>query len=78
MFISKKKFEEQLHKARMETAEKWETKLVECEKHYWERDEKNHERERLDRLDERILKCEKKLGLVEETPHCPYEIKTSY
>lgn len=77
MFISKKKFEERLQKERKGVAERWEKKLIECEKHYWELDEKNHERERLDRLDERILKCEKKLELAKETPHCPYEIKTS-
>ena len=80
MFISKKKFEERLHKEKMEVAAEWEKKMDEYSDRLWRNHERSRTREdtarRFNYIEERILKCEKELGLVKEPTHyCPFEPK---
>lgn len=82
MFISKKKYENDLHEAKVEVAEEWERKLSENEKRMWEEQEKYRIREdfsrRFDALEKRILTLEKGHNLVEDTPTCPLAITPRY
>ena len=78
MFIAKRKYEEELHRAKMEVAEQWERKLCDLEKRMWEEQERVRIREdyarRLEAMEKRILTIEKEIGLVDDTRcHCPYE-----
>lgn len=75
MFITKKKYEEELHKAKHEVTEQWEKKLCEFEKNTWMENNQRYQREYNERrfieLEKRVFALEKEAGLVKETPTCP-------
>lgn len=82
MFITKRKYEEAIHKAKMEVAEQWERKLCDLEKRTWEEQERVRIREdysrRLEAMEKRILTIEKKIGIAEEMKYRPCEVMTCY
>lgn len=82
MFISKKKFEERLHKEKMEVAAEWEKKMSEMYDRTWRERDSERMREdmvrRFNSLEERIRKCEEPLGLAKETHRCPCAVTPNY
>ena len=71
MFITKKKFQEELAKKEKAVAEQWERKFCEVDKEHWREHEAIRYREdvarRFEMLEKRVFALEKEVGLVKET-----------
>ncbi len=74
MFITKKKFENAIHEAKHEVAEKWEKKLCEMDERHWRdnetRSKYDYYETRFAKIEQRIIDIEKYTGMVEEKPCC--------
>lgn len=82
MFISKKKYEKALAEQKAAVTAEFERKMAEHENLWWKGRSMYEEGERNNRrfldIEKRIYALEKKVGIVEETVHCPLEVRPNY